>query len=77
MVLTKFQILTAEQSMLLQNFLISVEMSFAALAQIKAFSASEFSEGRNKQFKPILDNLSSVLSPKDVIKDAKNMFIES
>jgi hypothetical protein len=74
--LVKLGVITDRNTALFyQDFLILLESAVAAIAQSYAFSYEEFING-NKISKPILTNLSQILSMKDVISDAKSAFVD-
>ena len=64
-----------EEALFYQDFLLIIETVIAAIAQTFAFDYNEFID-MTKSPKPLLTNLSEILSIKDVLKDAKNTFVD-
>jgi len=60
----------------LQNFLVTIEMFFAALSHVYAFPAKEFSEvdnGVKVEMRGTLQKLGSIFHPKDLYHDVKDV----
>jgi len=64
-----------ETALFYQDFVILMESALAAFAQSYAFTYREFID-MTKSPKPILANLSQILSMKDVLSDAKSAFVD-
>jgi len=64
-----------EKALFYQDFIVLVETVLAAIAQTYAFTYREFID-LTKSPRPLLSNLTKILSMKDVLADAKNTFVD-